>query len=112
MRTSYLRAVALPVTAIAMIGLASPAVARTWISVGSGYWIDRDSIRRQGDLVYFNLNWNDPARGAPESNDSGSDKVYNCATNHVYSAEAGPSDAGGGVLTGASAAEYSNILCR
>lgn len=34
--------------------LATPALARDWVRINDG-WFDRDSIRRAGDLVYFDV---------------------------------------------------------
>ena len=34
--------------------LAAPAQARNWVRISDG-WFDRDSIRRAGDLVYFDV---------------------------------------------------------
>ena len=74
-------------TVIAFLVFAAPAIAKDWIPRGGGYWIDRDSIRRDGSLVFYDSTWVDLARGPPDDSHSGVNYAYDCRTTILYSVE-------------------------
>jgi hypothetical protein len=74
--------------------VAAPAEARNWVRIRDG-WFDRDSVRRAGDLVYFDTaGVIDTEAGAPPAilpdqpraddldfnGDPGPPRAYNCRT--------------------------------
>ena len=64
----------------ALVGFATPAYARNWLDEGNGYWIDRDSISRNGDWVYYYSDWKDPGPPAQEGEPLSPNYAYNCVT--------------------------------
>jgi len=96
---------------IALALVAAPAAAADWVSVGNGYWIDRDRITRDGHVAHFE-SAHDPD-GPPRQTYRGERMAYHCVTHILYlvvdlqllQIEPEP-------LMGARAELYSSILCR
>lgn len=105
-----MRKIALASLFVVGLTVAAPANARNWVSVSTGRWVDRDSIRREGVIAYFTSTvWFD---GVPPDDGGVLSKAYNCASNLLYSAQLGPGDPRGMVLDPAEAAPYRDLLCR
>lgn len=49
-----MRKIALASLFVIGLTVAAPADARNWVRIGEG-WVDRDSIRRAGNIVYFDM---------------------------------------------------------
>jgi hypothetical protein len=102
----------------ALVAFAAPAYARNWVDMGSDYWIDRDSISRNGDWVYYYLDWKDPGPPAQEGGPLSPNKAYNCVTWYLANVAANGELTPDGfssefhALEADMAALYSSILCN
>jgi len=82
------------ILAICLAAIAAPAAAREWVTLyyrlgEGGHWIDRTSIRRAGDLVYFDATpW--LARGDyPDETTPATTQAYDCRTRKLYTVRDG-----------------------
>ena len=104
------------VPAVLGLALAAPAEARNWVSIPGGYWVDRDSIRRDGALAYFYGAWTGPDR-LPGEVSTGTTYAYNCRTRFLYGVQDGRLVAPGRSRTAsevsrADAGVYAGLLCH
>ena len=105
-----------PLVPIAMgLALAVPVEARNWVSTTGGYWVDRDSVRRDGDIAYFFQTWT-PRDRLPGEVSTGATYAYNCRTRFLYGVQDGRLVAPGlsstpSEVSSADAKLYSSLLC-
>jgi hypothetical protein len=92
------------------------AAAKNWVTLDyqlgrGGQWLDRDSIRREGDLVYFEASARLGNRVYPDDRTRGIAQAYNCRTKTLHIVRDGAL-ARGRTLAGSAAIPYDLIFCR
>jgi hypothetical protein len=102
--------------ALALGILATPAGAKNWVTLDyqvgrGGHWLDRDTIRREGDLVHFESSARLGNRVYTDDRTRGIPQVYNCRTKTLHPVRDGRMEEGR-TLTGASATVHSLTLCH
>ena len=104
------------ILALAASGLAMPAAARNWVTLDyqigrGGQWLDRDTVRREGDLVFFEVSRRLGNRVYPDDNTPGIPQAYNCRLKTLHQVRDGaPGE--GRALAGTAALPYDYTLCR
>jgi hypothetical protein len=109
------RALLLTLT-LSLCAIAVPAAAKNWVTLDyqlgrGGQWLDRDTIRREGDLVYFEASARLGNRVYPDDRTPGIAQAYNCRTRTLHIVRDGAL-ARGRTLAGSAAIPYDLIFCR
>lgn len=86
------------VLAFALSGVALPAAAN-WVTLDyqlgrGGQWLDRDTVRRDGDLVYFEASARFGNRVYPDDRTAGIAQAYDCRTKTLHRLRDGALDRG------------------
>jgi len=102
--------------ALALSGIAVPAGAKNWVTLDyqlgrGGQWVDRDTVRRDGDLVHFEASAPLGNRVYPDDRTPGIAQAYNCRTRTLHRLRDGVLDRGR-TLAGRDAIPYDLIFCR
>lgn len=102
--------------AFALSAIALPAAAKNWVTLDyqlgrGGQWLDRDTVRREGDLVYFEASARLGSRVYPDDRTPGIAQAYNCRTKNLHRLREGALDRGR-TLAGRDAIPYDLIFCR
>lgn len=102
--------------ALALSAIAVPAGAKNWVTLDyqlgrGGQWLDRDTVRRDGDLVYFEASARLGNRVYPDARTRGIAQAYNCRTKTLHRLRDGALDRGR-TLAGSDAIPYDLIFCR
>ena len=80
-----MKRVPLWILGIALSAIAVPAAAKNWVTLDyqlgrGGQWLDRDTVRRDGDLAYFEASARLGNRVYPDDRTPGIAQAYNCRT--------------------------------
>ncbi|HEV2817434.1 MAG TPA: hypothetical protein VGW40_09480 [Allosphingosinicella sp.] len=102
--------------ALSLSAIAAPAAAKNWVTLDyqlgrGGQWLDRDTVRREGDLVYFEASARLGNRVYPDDRTPGIAQAYDCRTRMLHAVRDGAL-APGRILTGSAAIPYDLIFCR
>lgn len=102
--------------ALALGAIAVPAAAKNWVTLDyqlgrGGQWLDRDTLRRDGDLVYFEASARLGNRVYPDDRTPGIAQAYNCRTKSLHRVSEGALDRGR-TLAGRDAIPYDIVFCR
>jgi hypothetical protein len=102
--------------ALALGAIAVPAAAKNWVTLDyqlgrGGRWADRDTLRRDGDLVYFEASARLGNRVYPDDRTPGIAQAYNCRTRTLHRVSDGAPDRGR-TLAGRDAIPYDIVFCR
>ncbi|MEA3012971.1 MAG: hypothetical protein QOD42_1516 [Sphingomonadales bacterium] len=114
MRRAALLILALALALSAVI--APAAMAKNWVTLDyqlgrGGQWLDRDTLRRDGDLVYFEASARLGNRVYPDDRTPGIAHAYNCRTRTLHNVRDGALDRGR-TLAGSAAIPYDFVICR
>ena len=101
---------ALLTLALVLAAIAVPAGAKNWVTLDyqlgrGGQWLDRDTLRRDGDLVYFEASARLGNRVYPDDRTPGITQAYNCRTKTLHRVRDGALDRGR-TLAGSAAIPY------
>lgn len=104
------------ILALALSAITMPAAAKNWVTLDyqigrGGQWLDRDTIRREGDLVYFEASARLGNRVYPDERTPGIAQAYNCRTRTLHIVRGGAL-ARGRTLAGSAAIPYDIVFCR
>ena len=107
---------ALLTCALVLSAVAGPAAAKNWVTLDyqlgrGGHWLDRDTLRREGDLVYFEASARLGNRVYPDDRTPGIAQAYNCRTRTLHAVRDGALDRGR-TLAGSAAIPYDYVVCR
>ena len=102
--------------ALAAGGLVVPAAAKNWVTLDyqigrGGQWLDRDTVRREGDLVFFEASRRLGNRVYPDDGTPGIAQAYDCRTKTLHPVRDGRAGEGR-TLAGTAALPYDHMLCR
>lgn len=57
-----------------------------WVSLGEGDWLDRSSVRKDGEFTLYTYTWV-PVGERPEPDEVGAPKAFKCSTQTFYNAD-------------------------
>lgn len=111
-----MRRAALLTLSLALGAVALPAAAKNWVTLDyqlgrGGHWLDRDSVRRDGDLVYFEASDRLGNRVYPDDRTPSIAQAYNCRAKTLHRVRDGALDRGR-TLAGRDAIPYDLVFCR
>ncbi|HYD11826.1 MAG TPA: hypothetical protein VEC11_03165 [Allosphingosinicella sp.] len=101
---------------LALAAVAAPAAAKNWVTLDyqlgrGGQWLDRDTVRRDGDIVRFEASRRLGNRVYPDDNTPGIPQAYNCRTKTLHPVRDGALGEGRR-LEGSAAIPYDLVFCR
>lgn len=104
------------IPALALAATALPAAAKNWVTLDyqlgrGGQWLDRDTVRRDGDIVRFEASARLGNRVYPNDETPGIPQAYNCRTRTLHPVRDGALGEGRR-LEGSAAIPYDLIFCR
>jgi hypothetical protein len=92
---------------------AAQSGARNWVQTGTMYWIDLESVRRSGDLVYFAEATEEEGYTPPDNPEFLGASAFNCRTRYMYKVVDGQAQLQKGYIPAPEYADvYARHLCR